>query len=163
VSYLLDANVFIQAKNFHYGFDFCPAFWDWLLAGNRRGLVFSVEKVGDELAAGRDELATWAAQRSAGFFLAPDVSSLPALGRVSAWASDPLQAYEPGAINTFLQVADYYLIAQAFARGDIVVSHEVASNAKRSVKIPDVCLGLGIKCVTPFEMLRSEHARFMLG
>ena len=25
--YLLDANVFIQAKNLHYGFDFCPAFW----------------------------------------------------------------------------------------------------------------------------------------
>ena len=26
--YLLDANGFIQAKNLHYGFDFCPAFWD---------------------------------------------------------------------------------------------------------------------------------------
>ena len=29
--YLLDANVFIQAKNLHYGMDFCPAFWDWLI------------------------------------------------------------------------------------------------------------------------------------
>jgi hypothetical protein len=29
--YLLDANVFIQAKNLHYGFDFCPAFWAWLI------------------------------------------------------------------------------------------------------------------------------------
>ena len=27
-AYLVDANVFIQAKNLHYGFDFCPAFWD---------------------------------------------------------------------------------------------------------------------------------------
>jgi hypothetical protein len=27
--YLLDTNVFIQARNLHYGFDFCPAFWDW--------------------------------------------------------------------------------------------------------------------------------------
>lgn len=26
--YLLDANVFIQAKNLHYGMDFCPAFWE---------------------------------------------------------------------------------------------------------------------------------------
>jgi hypothetical protein len=25
------ANVFIQAKNLHYGLDFCPAFWDWLI------------------------------------------------------------------------------------------------------------------------------------
>jgi hypothetical protein len=25
MAYLLDANVFIQAKNLHYGLDFCPA------------------------------------------------------------------------------------------------------------------------------------------
>nr|WP_269633613.1 DUF4411 family protein [Pelomonas sp. BJYL3] len=30
MAYLLDANVFIQAKNLQYGFDFCPGFWDWL-------------------------------------------------------------------------------------------------------------------------------------
>lgn len=24
MAYLLDANVFIQAKNLHYGLDFCP-------------------------------------------------------------------------------------------------------------------------------------------
>jgi hypothetical protein len=162
VSYLLDANVFIQAKNFHYGFDFCPAFWDWLIASNHGGLVYSIEKVGDELEAGSDELATWAAQRGSAFFIEPNAATLPALGRVSSWASASGQAYEPGAINTFLQVADYYLIAQALTRGDIVVSHEIASNTKKRVKIPDVCLGLGIKCVTPFEMLRTERARFVL-
>ena len=25
MAYLLDANIFIQAKQLHYGFDFCPA------------------------------------------------------------------------------------------------------------------------------------------
>jgi hypothetical protein len=30
--YLLDSDVFIQAKNLHYSFDFCPAFWDWIEA-----------------------------------------------------------------------------------------------------------------------------------
>jgi hypothetical protein len=30
MAYLLDTNVFIEAKNRHYGFDFCPAFWDWI-------------------------------------------------------------------------------------------------------------------------------------
>ena len=34
MAYLLDANVFISAKNLHYGFDFCPAFWDWLMGGS---------------------------------------------------------------------------------------------------------------------------------
>jgi hypothetical protein len=26
MAYLLDADVFIRAKNLHYGYDFCPAF-----------------------------------------------------------------------------------------------------------------------------------------
>ena len=29
--YLLDSNVFIEAKNRHYPFDVVPAFWDWLV------------------------------------------------------------------------------------------------------------------------------------
>ena len=40
MAYLLDANIFIQAKNLHYGFDFCPAFWEWLVAANAEGRVF---------------------------------------------------------------------------------------------------------------------------
>lgn len=59
--YLLDANVFIQAKNLYYGLDFCPAFWEWLIKRNEDEAVFSIEKIGDEIAAGGDELATWAA------------------------------------------------------------------------------------------------------
>jgi len=30
MTYLLDTNVFIEAKNRYYGFGFCPAFWDWI-------------------------------------------------------------------------------------------------------------------------------------
>jgi Domain of unknown function (DUF4411) len=48
MAYLLDANVFIAAKNLHYGLDFCPAFWDWLVEKQAEGIVFSVEKVRDE-------------------------------------------------------------------------------------------------------------------
>ena len=66
--YLLDANVFIQAKNLHYGLDFCPAFWDWLVQSNAAGGVYSIEKVGDEIDAGSDELSDWGAQRGALFF-----------------------------------------------------------------------------------------------
>ena len=40
MAYFLDADVFIQAKNLHYGFDLCPAFWDWLIAQNRTGQVY---------------------------------------------------------------------------------------------------------------------------
>ena len=36
-------------------------------------------------------------------------------------------------------------------------------DANRKIKIPDACIGLGIKCMTPYEMLRRERARFVLG
>jgi len=39
----------------------------------------------------------------------------------------------------------------------------MAANNPRKVNIPNVCVGLGIKVMTPFEMLRHERARFILG
>ncbi len=60
-------------------------------------------------------------------------------------------------------MADYYLVAHAKAGGHIVVTHEVPSASTRKIKIPDACIGLRIKCMTPYEMLRHERARFILG
>ena len=161
MAYLLDANVFISAKDLHYGFDFCPAFWDWLIKENLAGKVYSIERVGDELVAGDDELADWARDRRGDFFLPPDATLLPALAGVSSWTTG--QGYDQAAVSTFFQVADYYPVAQAYAGQHAVVTHERASGSRRKIKIPDVCIGLDIKCVTPYEMLRNERARFVLG
>jgi hypothetical protein len=161
MGYLIDTDVLIRAKNLHYGFDFCPAFWTWLTQENAAGKVFSVEKVGDEVLAGEDALAEWAAQRGTGFFLPPDEKVAPAFAAVTEWARSG--KYEPPAITTFLQLGDYYLVAQALAGGHAVVTHEAPSDSTRKIKIPDACLGLKIKCVSPYEMLRRERARFVLG
>ena len=115
MAYLLDADVFIRAKNLHYGFDFCPAFWDWLTQQNQAATVYSIERVGNELMAGDDELAEWARVRGGGFFLRPDSTLLAALPAVSDWTTS--QSYEQGAVSTFFQVADYYLTAQAYGGG----------------------------------------------
>lgn len=160
MAYLLDANVFIAANNLHYGLDFCPAFWDWLVVQNMIGTVFSIEKVGDEVQAVDNELSDWAAARGDGFFRAPNASVFPALATVAAWANTG--RYEPAAVSTFLQVADYYLVAQALAAGDTVVTHEVPAASTRKIKIPDACIALGVKCMNPYAMLRRERARFVL-
>jgi hypothetical protein len=159
--YLLDANIFIQAKNLHYSFDFCPAFWEWLDVEHAKGTVFSIEKVRDELIGGDDELAEWAKERGSDFFLPPDDEVLPSLAAVSTWAST--QNYEPGAVNQFLQVADYYLVAHAHAHQFDVVTHEKVSDSVKKIKIPDVCIGMKVKALTPYTMLRTEKARFVLG
>ena len=158
--YLLDANVFIQAKNLHYGFDFVPAFWDWLIRENEAGAVASIERVADELRAGDDDLSEWAAARGEDFFLTPDAVVMPALRRVSDWAST--QSYDPAAVSTFLQVADYWLVAHALAYNHVVVTHEVPADTIRKIKIPNACIGLGLRCINPYQMLRQEGARFVL-
>jgi hypothetical protein len=161
MSYLLDANVFIQAKNLHYGLDFCPAFWNWLIESSADGRVCSIDKVSDELAAGTDELTDWARGDGIGLFRPTDASVAAQFGRVSTWVTS--QTYEPAAINTFLQVADFYLIAHALAGGHTVVTHEKPENSLRRVKIPNVCVGLDLRFMTPYQMLRTERARFVLG
>ena len=158
MAYLLDTNVFLQAKNLHYGFDFCPAFWDWLKEENRKGVVFSIEKVKDELV--DDDAAQWANGHGDGFFLKPDTPVATSLATVGRWINT--QGYELAAVSTFLQVADYYLVAHALAHGHVVVTHEVPANSVKKIKIPNVCIGLGIKCMSPFEMLRKERARFVM-
>ncbi|MCY4093961.1 MAG: DUF4411 family protein [Gammaproteobacteria bacterium] len=158
--YILDANIFIQAKNLHYGFDFCPAFWEWLDRANETDVAASVEKVADELEVADDDLAAWVKVRRDRFFLSPDVDVASALDRVADWASS--SGYESSAVTIFLQVADYWLIAHALAHNCVVVTHEVPADTVKKIKIPNACLALGLTCLTPYEMLRRERARFVL-
>lgn len=159
-TYVLDSNAFIQAKNREYGFDFCPAFWDWIDEANAHGRVFSIEKVRDELIGGSDELAAWAHARDDSFFIAPDNDVVTALRALSEWTSDA--DYEPAAKATFLGIADAYLVAEAMAHEHAIVTHEHVDGSKRRIKIPEAAIPNGVKCLNPYEMLRTEHARFVL-
>jgi Domain of unknown function (DUF4411) len=159
--YLLDANIFITAKNLHYGFDFVPAFWEWIDHGHTAGILCSTDKVRQELAAGADELSTWVGKRSA-FFLSPDAETLPSLQAVSQWATS--RDFTPAAIAEFLGVADFELVAYAHAHGHTVVTHERPNPlSKRRILIPDACEAFGVSWISPYEMLRSSGAQFVLG
>lgn len=161
MAYLLDANVFIEAKNRHYCFDFCPAFWEWVAAKAAEGRLFTTEKVGDELLSGDDMLVQWAQGLDPGFFLPPTTPILDKFRQLVAWATS--RQYRQDAVARFLDAADSYLIATAAAHGHVVVTHErPAPDSLKDIKIPDGCVALGVKYMTPFEMLRLEHARFVL-
>lgn len=47
MKYLLDAKVLIAANNLYYGFNFCSAFRDWLVASNLKKAVYSILKLTD--------------------------------------------------------------------------------------------------------------------
>lgn len=146
--YLLDANVFIEAKNRYYGLDFCPAFWDWLIDRLQAQVVFSIEKVGQEIGAGRDDLATWASRHGSGLFLAPpDPKMTTAMGTVSRWVVN--EGFEPGAVSAFLGAADYFLVAHALAEKYIVVTHEREVNSVKKIKIPTFARALASTSFRP--------------
>jgi hypothetical protein len=161
VAYLLDSNVFIEAKDRYYGFDFHPGFWAWLADANANGVLYSIDKVADELRAREDELSDWVRDRDDSFFLGPDDAVTTSLQACATWATGCGQ-YDAAAINSFLDAADYYLVAHAHAHDHVVVTHERAANSRLKVKIPDACAGMNVECINPFEMLSAVGVQFVL-
>lgn len=160
MAYLLDANVLIAAKNNHYGFDFCPAFWQWLDTANASGTVHSVERVYDELIERGDDLSDWARARRA-FFLPLAAADVRAVAAVNRWANDSPD-YDPAAKAEFADAADSFLVAQARSGGHTVATHERISDGRKRIKIPNAANAHGVKWCSPFHMLRVERARFVL-
>ncbi|MDP1819284.1 MAG: DUF4411 family protein [Acidimicrobiales bacterium] len=161
MAYLLDTNVLIAAKNNHYGFDFCPAFWSWLDESNGAGVVRSVERVYDELIERGDELSDWARARRP-LFLPLSAEDVRAVAEVNRWANDSPD-YDPAAKAEFADAADSFLVAQAKAGGHTIVTHERISDGRKRIKIPNAAAVHGVDWCTPFHMLRVEQARFVLG
>lgn len=75
VRYLLDANSYIAAKNFHYRMHIVPGFWDWLDTQAENGQVASVEMVRTELLSYGDSLAEWAKHRDSHFLAIDDITT----------------------------------------------------------------------------------------
>lgn len=162
--YLLDANVFIEAKGRYYSFDICPGFWTWI---NRQfpigDDVASIVKVYDELTDGNDTLAEWIKNRkNDGFFLSvSDESTQSAFKEIATTVQNgPCTA---AAKANFLSKADPWLIAKALAIGATVVTHEQpAPEARKRVLIPNICEDFGVSYVNTFDMLRKMKVSFAL-
>lgn len=160
MTWLLDTNIFLQAARREYGLDFCPAFWDWLIEVNALGRVQSIDKVLAELVPG-DDVSDWAAARGKGFFLPLEPGDASSLGQVANWARSG--NFTSAAATEFMGIADSQLVAVAHARKLTVVTHEVPSDSKQRIKVPTACVALGVAYASPYQMLRKERARFILG
>jgi hypothetical protein len=157
-TYLLDSDVFIQAKNLHYKFSVVPGFWGWLDREHANGRIFSVKKVRDELLALEDELARWVKPRKAMFINTDDGKTYESLALLSGWAS---AKYQQAACAKFFGSADFQLVGCAHAHDHIVVTHERYSDGFE-IKIPNACRALNVEPITVFELLEREDAKFVL-
>ncbi|MEF3083191.1 DUF4411 family protein [Luteimonas sp. SMYT11W] len=162
--YIVDANVFVQGKNFHYDFSFCRGFWDWIEIGHEAGVIFSIRKVRDELLRGKkgDAAREWALAMPDSFFLddVADLAVMKEYANVIQWAASN-QHYKPQAKNDFADAnrADAFLLACAKVHGYCIVTQEHHNPEKKvSIPIPTAAIALGnIPTRTIFETLR-KHA-----
>ena len=158
--YWLDSNVFIQAKNGYYRFNVVPAFWTWIDEQSDTGNVATSTEVYAELKDGNDTLAEWAkVRRVSSLFVAPDddvqVMYADIVNHVNANYTAPEAA-------KFLARADPWLIAHAAASDDdVVVTHEVlVPQDARPVKVPNICVHIGVAYTDTFDMLEKLGAVF---
>jgi hypothetical protein len=161
--FLIDSNVFIQAKNFHYRFGFCQGFWQWLTEAHHAGLIFSIDKVRQELNDGdkNDPVRLWVDDLPESFFIADthDIAVMQAYRQVMQWNVSN-NHYRQQAKDEFARFdkADAFLIAAAKAHGFIVVTHEASKpESKRRVLIPDAGNEFNVKSIMIYDLL-SQHA-----
>lgn len=163
MTYLLDANVFIEAKNRYYAFDICPGFWSWIEIAGRSGAVATITSVREELLAGRDELADWM-QRHRGepwILAVADEDTQRCFRDVAA----AVQAgpWSPPAKARFLSGADPWLVAKGISINGTVVTHETfKADARRTVPLPNVCAEFAVPFVDTYEVLRRSARSFVL-
>ena len=158
---LLDANVFITAKNTYYGFDLVPAFWTWLEREAAAGTLASTDLVYRELRAGGDDLANWIGSRRDLMFHVSSASSEVArhVASLDSWARG--EGYRDHVVEDFMSCADPFLVGVAAeSRSKVVTLETPAGASRRKVKIPDACNHLGVGTENTFEMMRNLGARF---
>jgi hypothetical protein len=162
--YVIDTNVFIEAKRRYYAFDLCPGFWNALCWQHGTGSVRSIDRVFKEVEDGADDLADWVRNvMPATCFDSTDTDDVAgAYAEAIAWVMGNAN-FTAAAKAEFadLNRADAWLIAYAKAKGDILVTHEeLRPDARAKVPIPNVCNALGVQYSNTFEMLRALETRF---
>ena len=160
-TYILDANVFIEAARRYYAFDIAPPFWESLIHHASNGRIQSIDRVKQEIERGKDELATWATTQFSNAFASTDEENvIESYSEVMSWVQSQ-DRFSDAAKADFATGADGWLVAYARTKGGIVITHELpATDARRKVPIPNVCDAFSVSYDDTFEMLRQLGVRF---
>lgn len=152
--FLVDTNILVEAYRRYYAFDLVPSFWDFLDRNFEAGNLVSIRPVLDELKEGNDALTEWAKDRPQFFKDIADLATFQMMSEIADWVKE--QDYRQSAVDEFLRIADYLLVAYVAAHGLTVLTHELPSpESKKCVLIPDVCRAFGIDYADTFTMMRA--------
>ena len=162
MKYLLDSNVFIQAKNDYYSFDIAPGFWRWLELLGEEQSALTVKAVREEIIEGDDALRDWMVDLPKEYFIEPDIPVQENVRKiVTAVMQEP--AYPEHNRYSFLEKADPWLIATAMTGAYTVVTHEEKTGpGAKKVKIPNICEIFQVPYLTVFELMKMNKVQLRL-
>lgn len=157
-TYLIDANVLIQAHQSSYPFDVIPSYWKTLKDLSDKGIIKSIDKVKMEICGHdyEDDLSTWCKTDLDVSFFCDTQDCINEYNEITQWAmSNTL--YTSSAKSGFLKtdLADPWLIAYSMKNNCNIVTYEISDPyRKKSIKIPEPCKVFGVKVLQPIDMLR---------
>jgi len=163
--YLIDTSVFIQAHRAYYAFNLCPGFWNSLVWFHNKGLVFSLDKVMEEICDGdEDALVKWAKSDmpKTGFVPSDDADVVAWYAKMQVWANAQSQ-FTAAAKSEFATEPDAWLVAYAKAKNlTLVTREEFSPNIKWRIPIPNVCKAKDfmVNCINTFTMLERLGIQF---
>ncbi|EIM8713301.1 DUF4411 family protein [Salmonella enterica] len=163
--YLLDANSFIQAKNFHYRMNVVPGFWEWLIKKHGKIDICSIDRVYDELTKNKnnpDLLHKWSVENKSFFRESTDTDIQKEFVKIAGFIYSN-EHYSVHEVDRFLGGADPWLIAYAKKFSATIVTHEVMvpENSKK-VKIPNIAKKFGVDYTEIYELLELTKANLVL-
>lgn len=162
--YLLDANIFIESHKRFYNMTVFPCFWAGLISLAQQGRVFTIDKVRDEVFAGKDDVKGWFKDNFPSSAILPvDEATMVSYQKVQTDVRNTGR-FKPSVLTSYAAdtLADPFICAYALGHGDItVVSYETSKPAsKTEIKIPDVCALVRVPCIQIYEMLLALKVSF---
>ena len=162
MNYVIDTGFFVLCRDYYHAV--FPSFWKALDGLVNQGILSSVDEVRTEIKRFGGEqrfLLDWVDRNRAIFTATTDaegyyvrkILSIPKalIGKEQTLKGGPF--------------ADPYVIAKAITLGGTVVTREKPArrdshnNIQGALKVPDVCLKLGIPCISPEQFLKDVRIR----
>ncbi|WP_159991584.1 DUF4411 family protein [Pelistega ratti] len=155
--YLMDANIFITAKNTFYQFGFAQCFWDLILDLHKKGIIYSIKAVKDEILkpSKADELQNWVAFLPTQFW-EDHFLSIASYSKLMQYAQTlnvkDIAKREFAEINN----ADAWIIAHAMNYNFAIITEEKYNpDVKKRIMIPNVAKVHNIDTITLFEFMEK--------
>lgn len=153
MDYSIDTSSLLDGRVRYYPPDVFPQVWVRIEELVDRGVLCATEEVKVELAKQDDEVYNWACAHAHMF--------VPIDEEIQRVVSNILAGYaELVDTRRNRSGADAFVIALAQVKRCAVVTGEKLTNNPNRPHIPDVCRGLGIRCLTILELFRELGWRF---